>query len=80
MPLREGRFDTYLCDGKADEFASSPKMCVVTSNDAEHQASDQKALNLNPATAEDFNEINGEKVSRYVAGCGYDQISVGVLE
>ena len=75
-----GAIDTYLCDSKADEFASSPQMYVVTGNNTKHETSDQETLNLNPATAEYFNEIYCEEVPGYVAGCSYDQVSVGVFE
>ncbi len=71
---------SYLSNGKADEFPSRAEMLVVTSDDGEHESADEEALNLDPATAQDLDEIDGEEVARYVAGCCDDEISVGVLE
>lgn len=55
-------------------------MLVVTSDDSEHESADDEALNLNPATAQDLDEVDCEEVARDVAGCGDDEISVSVLE
>ncbi len=55
-------------------------MRIVTSDNGKHERGDQEALNLDPATAKDFDEINGQEVARYVTSRRNDQISVSVFE
>lgn len=70
----------YLSDRKADEFPSRSEMLVVTSDDGEHQSTHEEALNLDPTTAQDLDEIDCEEVPRDVACCRNDQVAVCVLE
>ena len=53
-------------------------MVISTRNDGEHQSTDQKSLDLYPAPAEPFDEIDGEEISRDVSCNGNNQISDGV--
>ena len=55
-------------------------MCIVAGNDAKHEGADEKALNLDPATTKDLDEINRKEVPRHVARRSDDEISVSVLE
>ena len=67
-------------DCEANKFPSCPQMVIVTGNNGKHERADQEALNLNPATTENLNEIDGQEVSGYIAGRGDDQITISVLE
>ena len=73
-------FSAYLSNGEADEFARSSEMIVVAGNDSEHQSRNEEALDLDPTTAENFDEVDCQEIARYVPGCGNDQIAVTVLE
>ena len=70
----------YLSDGEADEFSSCAKTPVVTGDDTEHERADQEALNLDPATAEDFNKVDCEKIAWDVSRRGDDQVTVTILQ
>ena len=73
-------FSAYLSNGETDEFARSSEMIVVAGNNSKHQSRDKEALDLDPATAENFDEVDGQEITRYVAGCGNDQIAITILE
>ena len=70
----------HLGNCEADEFASGSEMVVVARNDSKHERADQEALNLDPASAKDLDEENGQEVARDVARCSDDEISVRVLK
>ena len=55
-------------------------MCIVAGNDAKHEGADEEALNLDPATTKDLDEIDRQEVPRHVARRSDDEISVSVLE
>ena len=55
-------------------------MSIVASNDAEHERTDEEALNLDPATTKNLDEVDGKKVPWHVSGGGDDQISISILE
>lgn len=70
----------YLGNGEADEFPSRSQMRIITSNDGKHEGADEEALNLDPATTQYLNEVDGQEVPRHVASRGDDEISIRVLE
>ena len=55
-------------------------MRIFTSNDGKHERADEEALNLDPATTKNLDEVDGKKVPWHVSGRGDDQISISVLE
>ena len=60
---------------EACELAANAETGVVAGDDGEHKRSDDEATNLNWLTADDFDESNGEEVSRDVSGSGDDQVT-----
>lgn len=78
--MNKMRQHSYLSNREADELSSSPKMSIVTSDDTEHESAHKEALNLDPATAQNLDEIDREEISRYIACCRNDEIAVSVLE
>jgi hypothetical protein len=71
------KVEEELSNGEHGEFATSTDGLVSTSNDTEHESSDEETGNLNGLTAEDLDESDGEEVTRNVTGSSNDQITVG---
>lgn len=72
--------NAYLSDGETDEFARRPQSSIVTRYDSKHKCADQEALDLNPTSSKNLNEIDRQEISRYVASGCDNEIPIGVLE
>ena len=55
-------------------------MRIVAGDDTKHECTDKEALDLNPTTAEDLDEEDGQEVPRHVTRRSDDQISVRILQ
>lgn len=55
-------------------------MSVVAGDDGKHERTDEEALNLDPATPQDLNEVDGQEVPGHVARRSDDEIPISVLE
>ena len=78
--FREDNLAAYLGDCEADEFPSRAQMVIVAGNDTKHERADKEALNLDPATTKDLDEVDGKEVPRYVARRRDNQVTISVLE
>lgn len=70
----------YLGNCEADELPSCPQMFIVAGNNTKHERADEEALNLDPTTTKDLDEIDREEVPRHVASRSDDEIPISVLE
>ena len=55
-------------------------MVVVTGNNSKHERADKEALDLNPATTKDLDEVDCKEVPRHVTRGGDDQVPISVLQ
>jgi len=69
-----------LGEGEAGKLATGAEMGVVTSDDTEHERSDEETTDLNGLATDNLDKGNGEEVTRNVTGGGDDQVTVGVDE
>lgn len=78
--LVRGEGGDYLSDSETDEFPRRPQPSIIARNDPKHERADQEALDLNPASTEDLDEVNCQIIARYVTGGRDDEISICVFE
>ena len=72
--------EEQLGDDDEGEASTGAEGVIRTSEDTEHESSDEETLDLNPLPAEQFNEGDGEEVARNVTSDGDDQVTLGVPE
>lgn len=66
---------TYLCNDEAGELAASSETAVVAGDDPEHECGDQETLDLNPLSAEELDQGDGDEVSWNIACDSDDQVA-----